>query len=87
MQDVAQCLRRFEPPAPIQIERVALPTSDHEVLVLQADAAYETRPFAFDGRSYERVGSTTSVMPQATYQRLLLERAHAKQRWENLSTA
>jgi len=87
VQDVAQCLRRFEPPAPIQIERVALPTSDHEVLVLQADAAYETRPFAFDGRSYERVGSTTSVMPQATYQRLLLERAHAKQRWENLSTA
>jgi ATP-dependent DNA helicase RecG len=64
-----------------------LPHSDREVLVLQADASYETRPFAFDGRSYERVGSTTSVMPQETYQRLLLERAHAKQRWENLPAA
>jgi ATP-dependent DNA helicase RecG len=78
LQDVAQCLRRFEPPAPIQIDRVPLPNSDREVLVFQADAAYETRPFAFDGRSYERIGSTTSVMSQATYQRLLLERTHAK---------
>jgi ATP-dependent DNA helicase RecG len=26
-------------------------------------------------------------MSQATYQRLLLERTHAKQRWENLPTA
>jgi hypothetical protein len=26
-------------------------------------------------------------MPQETYQRLLLERAHAKQRWENLPAA
>ena len=87
LRDIAQCFKRFEPPAPIQIHRVPLPDSDREVLVLQADASYETRPFAFDGRSYERVGSTTSVMPQETYQRLLLERAHAKQRWENLPAA
>jgi ATP-dependent DNA helicase RecG len=64
-----------------------LPNSGREVIVLQAAASYETRPFAFDGRSYERVGSTTSVMPQETCQRLLLERAHAKQRWENLPAA
>ncbi|MCZ2154547.1 MAG: putative DNA binding domain-containing protein [Bryobacterales bacterium] len=87
LRDIAQCFKRFEPPAPIQIHRVPLPDSDREVLVLQADASYEARPFAFDGRSYERVGSTTSVMPQETYQRLLLERAHAKQRWENLPAA
>jgi ATP-dependent DNA helicase RecG len=87
LQDLAQCFKRFEPPAPIQTRRVPLANSDCEVLVLQAAASYETRPFAFDGRSYERIGSTTSVMPQETYQRLLLERAHAKQRWENLPAA
>ena len=51
LRDIAQCFKRFEPPAPIQIHRVPLPDSDREVLVLQADASYETRPFAFDGRS------------------------------------
>ena len=84
LQDVAQCLRRFEPPAPVQLERIALPDSAHELLVLRADASHESRPFTIDGRPYERVGSTTSVMPQEKYQRLLLDRAHSSQRWENL---
>ena len=84
LRDIAQCFKRFEPFAPIRIHRVPLPNSDREVLALQADTSFESRPFVFDGRSYERVGSTTSVMSQETYQRLLLERAHAKQRWENL---
>lgn len=87
LRDIAQCFKRFEPPAHIQIHRVSLPNSGREVIVLQAATPYETRPFSFDGRSYERVGSTTSVMPQETYQRLLVERAHAKQRWENLPAA
>jgi ATP-dependent DNA helicase RecG len=84
MQDVAPSLRLFEPPAPVQIERVALPDSAHELLLLRADASHESWPFTFDGRPYERIGSTTSVMPQEKYQRLLLERAHSSQRWENL---
>lgn len=84
LQDIAQSLKRFEPPAPVRIQRIALPNSEKEVLVLQADASHESRPFTLDGRPYERIGSTTSVMPQEKYQRLLLERAHASQRWENL---
>ncbi len=84
LQDVAQCLRRFEPPAPVQIQRIALPDSGRELLVMRADASHESRPFTFDGRPYERIGSTTSVMPQEKYQRLLLERAHSSRRWENL---
>ena len=69
LQDVALCLRRFEPPAPVQIERGALPDSAHELLLLRADPSHESRPFTFDGRPYERIGSTTSVMPQEKYQR------------------
>jgi len=61
LRDIAQCFKRFEPPAHIQIHRVSLPNSGREVIVLQTAASYETRPFAFDGRSYERVGSTTSI--------------------------
>jgi len=85
LQDVAQVLKRFDPAAPIQIHRVPVPDSGHEVLVLEANASHESRPFAFDGRPYERIASTTSLMSQEKYQRLLLERAHASHRWENLS--
>ena len=42
------------------------------------------RPFAYEGHAYERVSSTTRRMPQAKYERLLVERGHAKRRWENL---
>jgi ATP-dependent DNA helicase RecG len=84
LRDVAQVLKRFDPPAPVLIHRVSAPDSVHEVLVLEARALHENRPFTFDGRPYERVGTTTSVMPQEKYQRILLDRAHASQRWENL---
>ena len=42
------------------------------------------RPFTYESRPFERVGSTTRRMPQARYERLLVERGHAKLRWENL---
>ncbi len=35
------------------------------------------------GRPYVRVGSTTRRMPQEKYERLLLQRGHARRRWEN----
>ncbi|MCC6590118.1 MAG: putative DNA binding domain-containing protein [Bryobacterales bacterium] len=83
MQDVAQMIRRFEPPASVDIERVRL-GSGQEVLVLRVSiSGGET----YDGRPYQRIGTTTSVMPQQTYQRLLLDRAHARQRWENLPSS
>jgi ATP-dependent DNA helicase RecG len=83
LREVAATLARFEPPALISRERIALPGGS-EVIVLSAPAAVASGPFAFDGRAYQRVGSTTSVMPQARYQNLLLERAHPQNRWEKI---
>src|SRR5439155_13534810 len=40
-------------------------------------------PYTYDGRAYMRNGPTTIVMPQAIYERKLLERSHATNRWEN----
>lgn len=45
----------------------------------------EARPYVWKGRPYERLGPTTSVMPQSTYQRLLTERDQQGGRWENLA--
>jgi ATP-dependent DNA helicase RecG len=82
LRDVASLLDRFEPAAPVRVHRVPAGNAA-EVLVLEAPAAYDARPFAFDGRPYQRVGTVTTVMPQERYQSLLLERAHARNRWEN----
>ncbi|MFQ6090171.1 MAG: ATP-binding protein [Candidatus Bipolaricaulia bacterium] len=83
-QDIANMLQKFEPPAPVEIKRLTLPKTDRELIVLQATPSGEARPFTFDGRPYQRIGTTTSVMPQERYQQLLLDRMHSRQRWETM---
>lgn len=82
-QELAQILRRFDPPIPIKTERITAGSSGLEILVLRATPMADSLPCTYDGRPYQRVGTTTSVMPQETYQRLLLERTHSRHRWEN----
>lgn len=82
-REIAAMLDRFEPPAPIVVSEVGLPSGEMKLIVLTAPSQDETRPFTFDGRAYQRVQTTTSVMPQERYDALLLERSHARRRWEN----
>jgi ATP-dependent DNA helicase RecG len=82
LRDIAAMLDRLEPAAAVRVHRVPV-AKNFEVLVLEAPATYDTRPYVFDGRPYQRVGTTTSLMSQGRYQSLLLERAHARRRWEN----
>jgi len=82
LRDVAVMLNRFEPPVRIELEQITVDGSK-EVLVLSAPRDDENRPFVWRGRPYQRVGTTTSVMPQERYERLLLDRGHVRRRWEN----
>jgi ATP-dependent DNA helicase RecG len=84
LRDIAQALDKFEPPVNVPVERLAL-GHGREVLALRVEGTSESVPFNYDSRPYERVGSTTRKMPQETYERLLLERGHARRRWENQS--
>ncbi len=86
IREVAEALQKFEPPASISQYSVTI-GNNKAVLVLEAIPHPESRPYAFDGRPYQRIGSTTSAMPQATYQRLLNERVHSQARWENQAAA
>lgn len=82
-QDIARMLDRFEPPAPIETSILSVPGSLKSVIVLKAPRSADARPFTYDDRPYQRVGTTTSRMPQERYESLLLERGHARRRWEN----
>ena len=83
LRDVAQAADRFEPPAHVSIHRIKL-KAGRELVLGAVEGGVDMRPFTYEGRPYERVGSTTRRLPQAKYERLLVERGHAKRRWENL---
>jgi len=73
-------LRRIEPPAFPDIETIPL-KENRSVIVISSPGA--GGPYTFDGRPYMRNGPTTIRMPREEYERRLLERLHATQRWEN----
>ena len=80
-QEVANAIRKLEPPAWIEQTRVPV-GGTKEVLILET-TVHADGPYTFDGRPYQRIGNTTSRMPQAEYQRRLLARASTQHRWEN----
>jgi ATP-dependent DNA helicase RecG len=82
LRDIAAMLGRFEPPARIEMDRVDI-GEGRTVVVLNAPSAREHAPFTFEGKAFRRVGSTTTVMAQEVYGRLLLDRNHSRHRWEN----
>jgi ATP-dependent DNA helicase RecG len=82
LRDITQSFDRFEPPVNVPVERLPL-KSGREILMLRVDGTSDSIPFTFEGRPYERVGSTTRKMSQQSYEKLLLERTHSRRRWEN----
>jgi ATP-dependent DNA helicase RecG len=81
-QTISAALRKFEPPAPIQLEELPLAVTQRSVIVLTASKSEDGIPYTYD----ERIATTTSLMPQEKYQRLLVARIPATRRWENAPT-
>ncbi len=80
--DIAAMLGRFEPSARVEMSRVHL-GHGQQVIVLEAGPSRQFAPFVFESKPCKRVGSTTTVMSQDEYVRLLLDRKHSRHRWEN----
>ncbi|MBY0279030.1 putative DNA binding domain-containing protein [Candidatus Binatia bacterium] len=86
LRDIAAMLGRFEPPARVEMSRVAV-ENGRQAIVLEAVPSKQFAPFVFESKPYKRVGSTTTVMSQDEYARLLLDRNHSRHRWENQPAA
>ncbi len=83
LRDIAQAADRFEPPSHLSINRIKI-REGRDIIEVTVEEGLDLRPFLYDGHAYERVGSTTRRMPQVKYERMLVERGHARRRWENL---
>ena len=81
IEEVSAELQRIDPPAFPMIERVPV-DNGHEVIVVSTGQG-ASRPYMYQGAAYRRVGNTTLAMSAEEYNRMLFERLHSEQRWEN----
>ena len=80
IEDIAAEMRKIEPPAFPDIETVGIKRGISAIVLNVSGGG---GPYTYDGRPYLRQGPTTIVMPREEYERRLVERLHATQRWEN----
>jgi len=85
-QEIANALRKIEPAVPIACDYVDIPDTGRQIIILSVHSLVDLMPFTADGRAYQRIGTTTSIMPQERYQQLLLQRMHSRTRWENAAS-
>lgn len=81
IEQVSAELQRIEPQASLSVERVRV-RDGREVIAVQVPPG-PMRPYVYRRTAYRRIGSSTSEMSSAEYNRILFERMHADQRWEN----
>ncbi len=81
VEEVAQEVGEIEPPVFPGIERVDV-AEGRQLLVVTIQAG-SGQPYAYRGHAYRRVGNTSRQLSREEYNRILLERLHSDQRWEN----
>ena len=81
LEDLAQEIGQIEPPVFPAIERLPL-TDGRELLVVSVPQG-AGRPYSHRGTAYRRVANVNGRMSRDEYNRMLMERLHAEQRWEN----
>ena len=80
-RDLFDAFQKFEPAADIEVSYVPVDET-HTAIVCQV-AAGNCRPYIYDGKPHKRVQSSTTVMGQEEYERMLLERGGFRSEWEN----
>ena len=81
IEEVSAEIQRIDPPAFPEIERVRV-TDGLDVIAVRVSQG-SVRPYQYQGTAYRRVGNTTLAMSADEYNRMLFERMHSEQRWEN----
>lgn len=81
IEDISREIQELEPPVFPSIDRVPA-EGNREVIVITVTQGH-ARPYVYRGDAYKRVGNTTIAMSRDEHNRMLLERLHSDQRWEN----
>ena len=79
-RELFEVFAKFEPAADIVVEWVDVDET-HKAIVCKVERG-NVRPYVYDGRPYKRVQSSTTVMSQEEYERMLSERKGFQSDWE-----
>ncbi len=79
-RELFEVFAKFEPAADIDVEWIDVDDT-HKAIVCKVERG-NMRPYVYDGRPYKRVQSSTTVMPQEEYERMLAERKGFQSDWE-----
>ena len=85
IEELSAELRQIDPPAFPTVERVPVDSGREVIVVSTGQGA--SRPYSYRSSAYRRVGNTTLTMSADGYNRMLFERMHSEQRWENQPAA
>lgn len=80
LEELAATFKSLQPEAQPRIDRVPV-DGERTVLVVTVQPG-RLKPYLYKGAAYRRVGATTTRMTADEYQRMVLEQAHADDRWE-----
>ena len=81
IEEVSAEIQRIDPPAFPTVERVQV-AKEREVIAVHVGQG-SLPPYQYRGTAFLRVGNTTRAMLADEYNRMLFERMHSHQRWEN----
>ena len=85
IEELSAELQRIDPPAFPTVEQIPVGGGRDVIVVSTGQGA--SRPYTYRGSAYRRVGNTTRAMSADEYNRMLFERMHSEQRWENQPAA
>ena len=80
-RDLFEAFQKFEPAADIEVSYVPIDDT-HTAIVCHVDGG-NRKPYIYDGKSHKRVQSSTTVMSQEEYERMLLARGGFRSEWED----
>ena len=79
LREISQAVRRIDPHAEVSISTIEI-GAGKSVIAVTCQASNQA-PHAYDGRHWQRVGSTTVPMPQVLVEDRMQERMHGRVRY------
>lgn len=81
IEEIANEIGNIDPPVFPSIDCVET-SQGRQVIVVTVNRG-TTQPYSHKGAAYQRVGNTNRKISREEYNRILVERLHSEQRWEN----
>ena len=81
-RDLFEAFQKFEPAADVEVAWVPVDET-HQAIVCRVERG-NGRPYVYDGKPYKRVQSSTTVMSQEEYEKMLRTRGGFRSKWESV---